>query len=200
MDIGMEEGAISMGRGAASISFVEWFNPNMNLQDSWRWYMTLQVHTRHTQLTDNLLKTASKQEKKRQLWRKYGTIPSKMQAFVWRMILNRLPTKSNLSRRYILADDSNHQCVLCEELDENNEHLLVYCAFSFQVWMKCFAWIGVQTALFANVKKQFEIHLGLRKKKIKKCFGWCHGISRHGPFGKQETQKHSMTNVNRLMK
>lgn len=47
----------------------------------------------------------------RQIW-KTGA-PSKVMAFVWKVLLDRIPTRSNLEKRNCLPNDIGNNCVWC---------------------------------------------------------------------------------------
>lgn len=53
--------------------------------------------------------------------------PPKVLAFVWRALLNRLPTRANLSRRQVIFDPAAIGCVLCGEPLESEVHLFLMC-------------------------------------------------------------------------
>lgn len=40
-------------------------------------------------------------------------LPSKIQIFIWRVILNRLPTPNALIRRGVITNPHDHYCVFC---------------------------------------------------------------------------------------
>ncbi|KAI5442800.1 hypothetical protein KIW84_011722 [Lathyrus oleraceus] len=60
-------------------------------------------------------------------------IPSKIQVFCWRLILNRLPTKYQLHHRGILVGLNSSVFQLCSNYDEDAFHLFCSCSFSIIV-------------------------------------------------------------------
>ncbi|KAL8535673.1 hypothetical protein ACS0TY_011345 [Phlomoides rotata] len=62
----------------------------------------------------------------------------------------RLPTKVNLRRRNVLSSSDNLKCVLCGEKEETGSHIFFECDFSYKVWMPCFNWLGISTALHSK--------------------------------------------------
>lgn len=44
--------------------------------------------------------------------------PSKVLAFSWQLVLDRLPTRNNILRRLVILDASQITCVLCGSHDE----------------------------------------------------------------------------------
>nr|KYP34987.1 hypothetical protein KK1_044003 [Cajanus cajan] len=66
------------------------------------------------------------------LWSKL--IPIKISCFVWRAILNRIPTKQNLLRRKIIEVSKVHY-VWCGQTIESLSHLFFECAFAYSVWV-----------------------------------------------------------------
>jgi len=59
-------------------------------------------------------------------------IPSKSVFFVWRLIRDRLPTKSNFARRNVDINDT--LCPFCREKDEDAAHLFFSCHKIRQIW------------------------------------------------------------------
>jgi len=53
--------------------------------------------------------------------------PSKVLAFVWATLLNRIPTRVNLAARGVLGVESSRSCVLCVVRDETEVHLFLHC-------------------------------------------------------------------------
>jgi hypothetical protein len=59
--------------------------------------------------------------------------PSKVLAFPWTMILERIPTKVNLDERRLLAIDDSLRCVFCGMENETIVHLFLHCHVTSQV-------------------------------------------------------------------
>lgn len=62
-----------------------------------------------------------------------SNIPSKIQVFCWRLILNHLPIKYQLHHRGILVGLNSSVFQLCSNYDEDAFHLLCSCSFSIIV-------------------------------------------------------------------
>ncbi|KAL2899432.1 hypothetical protein RDABS01_024514 [Bienertia sinuspersici] len=58
-------------------------------------------------------------------------IPPKWKVFMWRVLWNALPLKSNLNKRGIGV---NNMCLLCGDSVETNEHLFRDCSFVDRLW------------------------------------------------------------------
>ncbi|KAL2931509.1 LINE-1 retrotransposable element ORF2 protein [Bienertia sinuspersici] len=58
-------------------------------------------------------------------------IPPKWKVFMWRVLWNALPLKSNLNKRGIGV---NNMCLLCGDSVETNEHLFRDCSFVNRIW------------------------------------------------------------------
>jgi hypothetical protein len=76
----------------------------------------------------------------RKLWN--TDIPSKVQVFGWRLLLKRLPTRAALSRRGILINPHDLNCVFCSLPVEDTAHLFFSCTFSQGVWDDILNWLG----------------------------------------------------------
>src|ERR1044072_5065033 len=73
-------------------------------------------------------------------------IPSNIAGFGWRLLVDRLPTRSNLRRRAILQSAQDCLCPLCGEEEETSIHLMWRCTKTQPVWRLCDDWLGVSAA------------------------------------------------------
>lgn len=62
--------------------------------------------------------------------------PSKVVAFSWKLLRDRIPTKRNLRIRNLMAPEASTNCVLCEESEENSRNLFLHCHVTSLVWSK----------------------------------------------------------------
>ena len=74
------------------------------------------------------------------LWK--SPIPSKVVAFAWRAILNRIPTKDNLVLRNVLGPEVQPLCVLCNRMEESAHHLFLHCDVASAVWLNLMRWLN----------------------------------------------------------
>jgi len=72
----------------------------------------------------------------------------------WRVIRGRIPTRVALSRRGVQMN--NPECVLCETVDESNQHLFIECKHAWRVWTLCFKWVGIEFVQHNDIKIHFE--------------------------------------------
>ncbi|XP_058754374.1 uncharacterized protein LOC131627549 [Vicia villosa] len=70
-------------------------------------------------------------------------IPRKIHIFMWRVCINRIPTKDALSRRGILDASANLCCEFCKSHLESPSHLFFSCAVSSSIWRRIYLWMGV---------------------------------------------------------
>jgi hypothetical protein len=66
-----------------------------------------------------------------QLWS--SPAPSKIIAFSWQLLHNRIPTRDNLVRYGIIRGDSSRACVLCTAALESSTHLFLHCDFASRI-------------------------------------------------------------------
>jgi len=95
--------------------------------------------------------------------------PSKVVAFAWRVLLNRIPTKGNLAFRNVLPPETSLLCVMCNRKEESALHLFLHCDMAALVWLKLMLWLD---CLFLSPPNLF-IHWECwsvrgRNKKVKK--------------------------------
>ncbi|MCH79641.1 LINE-1 reverse transcriptase like, partial [Trifolium medium] len=74
--------------------------------------------------------------------------PSKLIAFSWQLLYDRLPSKSNLYRRGVIHSSGNQDCVWCEVKPESGIHLLLHCAKGVS------AYLAFDTVVFMESKKR----------------------------------------------
>ncbi|GKV07784.1 hypothetical protein SLEP1_g19505 [Rubroshorea leprosula] len=98
-------------------------------------------------------------------------LPTKISAFNWQLLLNRLPTKSNLLKRGFSAIMGDGKCSLCQEEEEDATHLFLKCKNRRWIWKECDRWWGINIEPQEDCWKTFE-HLGTwtRNTRIRK--GW----------------------------
>lgn len=75
--------------------------------------------------------------------------PSKIIAFSWKLLRNRIPTRVNLMHRGIVANDGTLNCVHCIGPAENVLHLFLFCDFALRVWKAIFRWLGIVIVMIA---------------------------------------------------
>ncbi|KAL6518068.1 hypothetical protein OROMI_033769 [Orobanche minor] len=102
------------------------------------------------------------------IWKSYA--PVKVIANAWRVLWDRLPTKTNLRRRKFLDTNSNMKCVLCGVNDESGKHFFFECSISYKVWMECFKWLGLSTVMqsnsFSNLIRNSRLLRGVQGRKV----------------------------------
>lgn len=78
----------------------------------------------------------------RRLWKTWA--PGKCKIFIWLAIRNRCWTADRLSRRGLPHPE---QCVLCDQADENIQHILTSCVFAREFWFKILEPLGFSTCV-----------------------------------------------------
>jgi hypothetical protein len=83
--------------------------------------------------------------------------PSKVIAFSWQLLRNRLPTRVNLEHSGIqgLGD-----CFHCQGREEEVTHLFLLCDFAAVVWNAIFRWLGLVFVILPNSFLLFESFIG----------------------------------------
>jgi len=69
---------------------------------------------------------------------------TKVIAFSWTLLLNRIPSKVNLVVRNVLPPDASLTCVLCNNGVETSYHLLLDCNVVSLVWRKVCVWLDLK--------------------------------------------------------
>lgn len=99
----------------------------------------------------------------KQLWQSKAML--KVWTTAWRVLLDRIPTRSGLIRRGVLVNSTS--CALCQAEDEIVQHLFIECPIGQRVWSLCFKWVGIlflQHKLLRELplrRVEFKAELGL---------------------------------------
>jgi hypothetical protein len=89
-----------------------------------------------------------------QIWE--SPAPSKVIAFSWQLLYDRIPTRDNLDLRHILAPDAPRVCVGCVGNVETSSHLFLHCPSAISIWNEVFRWLGVEVVMPPNLFVLFE--------------------------------------------
>ncbi|KAJ0586906.1 putative reverse transcriptase zinc-binding domain-containing protein [Helianthus annuus] len=68
-------------------------------------------------------------------------IQRKINCFLWRVVLDRIPTKEALIKRKVSL--SSNICVMCNRGIETADHLMITCDFAQQIWIAVSTWIKI---------------------------------------------------------
>ncbi|GJV23602.1 RNA-directed DNA polymerase, eukaryota, reverse transcriptase zinc-binding domain protein [Tanacetum coccineum] len=79
-----------------------------------------------------------------------GCIPIKVNIFLWKLLLNKLPSRVNLDRRGI--DIPSILCPICQEDVETANHLFFTCEMASTLWSMLANWWEVDIPLCANME------------------------------------------------
>lgn len=97
----------------------------------------------------------------RNLWK--GPAPSKMVAFGWKVLLDRVPTKANLALRNVFDLEMSLFCVLCNGSEETSNHLFLHWHFVSSVWSSLMLWLNWYFIILHNL----FAHLGVKKNWLR---------------------------------
>jgi hypothetical protein len=94
-----------------------------------------------------------------------SSAPSKVIAFSWQLLYDRIPSRSNLDIRGIFSPEVSLECVGCVGRVEASPHLFLHCPKSMVVWYALFRWLGVVVVMPPSVAMLFEILRGVARNK-----------------------------------
>nr|GEU58310.1 RNA-directed DNA polymerase, eukaryota [Tanacetum cinerariifolium] len=78
----------------------------------------------------------------------YKMIPKKVNVFTWRMLLDRLPNRLNLSSRGLDIDSIS--CMVCNGHVESNDHIFFTCDTAVAIWNLVRSWIDLPLSSFLS--------------------------------------------------
>jgi hypothetical protein len=146
-------------------------------EDSWRWMVDeggeFTVNTSYHYLVEELTIDAHEDgdvlNVLTQIWE--SPAPSKVIAFSWQLLLDRIPTRRNLEVRNILPLDTPWECLGCVGSVEDSTHLFLLCPCARWMWGKILNWMGVSIVFPPSLPLLFELVKGAaRNAKIHKGF------------------------------
>ncbi|GKU90554.1 hypothetical protein SLEP1_g4537 [Rubroshorea leprosula] len=128
-----------------------------DIPDTWKWEHSKEgnysTKTAYKLLTNELNGLDAAPIHKR-VWN--PIIPSKISAFNWQLLQDRIPTKSNLQRRGIITDLEDGIYALCEEEIDDSNHLFLKCKVAKWLWKACGKLWGISVNLENDCWKSFE--------------------------------------------
>jgi hypothetical protein len=146
------------------LGLIEGFQP-LQEEDRWRWKADPDVGLTAKSAYQTLL-LLQRQEGELSMLQKYcfnniwkSVAPSKVIAFTWQLLLDRIPTKNNLILRRI-ACDGGTVCPLCNGYDESSIHLFFHCEFAAKVWYEIVKWVGQALMLPPTVSNSLSMFIG----------------------------------------
>nr|GEZ64002.1 RNA-directed DNA polymerase, eukaryota [Tanacetum cinerariifolium] len=78
----------------------------------------------------------------------YKMIPKKVNVFMWRMLLDRLSNRLNLSSRGLDIDSIS--CMICNGHVESNDHIFFTCDTAVAIWNLVRSWIDLPLPSFLS--------------------------------------------------
>ena len=91
--------------------------------------------------------------------------PSKVIVFSWQLLLDRIPTRSNLVRCGVPLLVTDLGCVSCDVLSESAVHLFLECPTVFPVWYQVARWLGWEFVFPLGLAQQFQAFTGFGRGK-----------------------------------
>jgi hypothetical protein len=143
-------------------------------EDVWRWLPDeeglFSVKSTYSHLENRLCPTEVLDEEARlvfeHIWE--SPAPSKVIAFSWQLLYDRIPTTLNLDYQGIIPPDAFRDCVACVGRLESSCHLFLHCPFAMRVWYDIFRWLGLIIVIPPLVALLFEMVRGAgRNKKLR---------------------------------
>ncbi|GKV25593.1 hypothetical protein SLEP1_g35004 [Rubroshorea leprosula] len=124
----------------------QWIHSNNGVYTTRSAYKALTMELEREQLGETLQK----------VWN--AMVPSKVSAFSWQLLQDKIPTKANLFKRGIIQNMEDCKCELCGHQLEETSHLFTHCKVAYDLWNACFRWWGIRTALDRDGCKVFQQH------------------------------------------
>lgn len=131
------------------------FSPKMDFRDSWAWLRdgsgSYSVKSAYVLLQGDVQEDDGWVFRK--LWK--SKAPSGSKALVWRVLLGKVQTRTELAKRNALPPNSATTCGLCQLEEETVAHLFCSCGVAWKVWVRICKWLGVCSVLQQDTKAWF---------------------------------------------
>ena len=138
-------------------NFLSQISLTRNRRDSWRWSLShkgiFSVKELSNTIDDKCLSLDGLVQETR--WNKL--VPKKVNVFVWRVLLGRLPVRVELDKRGL--DMDSLLCPHCDNGVESIDHAFVFCNMASSVWSKVFNWWKLDV-VNAFTAKDILTHVG----------------------------------------
>jgi len=131
-----------------------------NIHDSWRWlldpahgYVVSGVY-RYLTSSDESMPVGAYNN----VWHKL--VPSKVSLFTWRLLQDRIPTRSNLVSRHVIQPIDNLCVGGCGDI-ETADHLFIGCNLFGSVWYLICLWLDISFVCPGSMEDHFTqfIHM-----------------------------------------
>ena len=125
-----------------------------NLQDYWRWLLD-PIHGYSVRGTYCFLTAIDEQVvvgTNNDVWHKL--VPTKVSLFAWRLLKDRISTRSNLVRRQVLQSNDNFCVGECGSFETTN-HLFIGCDLFGNVWYLICHWLGFSFVSPGSIKDHY---------------------------------------------
>lgn len=93
------------------------------------------------------------------VWKSWA--PSKVIVFSWQLLLDRIPSRSNLIRCGVQLSIDGRGCVFCNGPFKSSVHLFISCPSFFLVWYQVSRWLGWEFVMPLGLAQQFHAFTGL---------------------------------------
>lgn len=95
-------------------------------------------------------------------------VPRKVNIFIWRLLLGRLPTFVELVKRGVAILNTN--CSICEWEEESLAHIFSRCEVAKKTWEVLFRWLDIQVGNFRDpsdlLNRVGELKMNCKKRQV----------------------------------
>lgn len=95
-------------------------------------------------------------------------VPSNVQAFTQRLVLDRIQSKENRRHRGVIEEEDDSLCTFCNQIVETTNPIFFNCSLSHGIWAACYNWLGFNVVLPSEPKNHFLQHSYFGKNQNQK--------------------------------
>jgi hypothetical protein len=145
--------------------------------DCWRWCAEVDGNFSVKSTYNLLVRELIPEEEVEEVWVNVlhhiwdSPAPSKVIAFSWQLLYDRISTRNNLVARGVVAVDVPWECLGCVGKVESSSHLFLHCPSAMLVWREVFRWLGISFIIPPSIGSLFEMFRGAaRNAKVRSGF------------------------------
>ncbi|PWA46631.1 RNA-directed DNA polymerase, eukaryota [Artemisia annua] len=93
-------------------------------------------------------------------------VPIKINVFIWKLLLDKLPTRDNLEEKGL--DVPSSLCGVCDHVTESSSHVFLSCQVAMEIWRQFGRWWDLDIPHLSSMKDLLEWVDNLKISKIQR--------------------------------
>lgn len=142
------------------------------VKDGWRWKSTSDGIYKTKDAYNHLMRVVDTNRDGERVGKEFDMVwssftPHKATTIAWRLMRDRLSTRSNLRKRRIIARDDEEICTTYREVSESATHIFLEFNLTNDIWVDIPKWLNIPSVMHNQIKVHFMHFSSLFWKKKK---------------------------------